>query len=86
MPFPRISCTFFIVFPLIILITHILVENIIGFAGAKEFKKIYPALAVRACKPGKELVADVGAIAILAIMTRTGIVYVYMRGRLETGG
>jgi hypothetical protein len=42
----------------------------------QQLKKVNPAFTVRAFKPGKLFIADVGAISVLTVMPGTSIINV----------
>ena len=40
----------------------------------EQFKKVNPALAARAGEPGKQIIADLRHVAVLALMAGTGVI------------
>jgi len=61
----------------------VVIDSVVFMAGTQKPEKVDSALAVRAFKPGKQVIAHVGAVAIFSVVTGTGIIDVYKRGDLE---
>jgi len=51
----------------------ILIDAVVVMAGTQEPEEVDSALAVRAFKPGKQVVAHVGAVAIFSVMRRAPV-------------
>jgi hypothetical protein len=60
------------------------VEHVIGAPGAQQFQKVDPALTLRALEPGEQLIADEGAVAVLAVVPRPGVVHLNMIRHLQS--
>ena len=59
------------------------IEHVILVAGAQNLQKIYPALAFVAFEIREPFVADVGAVAVFAVVPRPGVVDVDMARGLQ---
>ena len=54
--------------------------------SAHQFQKVDPTLAAGALKPAKKFIADMGAVAVFAFMSGTGIVHIDISGHFESDG
>jgi hypothetical protein len=59
------------------------VDYIVALLGPQQLQKIDPALALGALKPRKQIIANVGAIPILALKTRARIISLEITGHLN---
>ena len=52
------------------------VYHIVGMPGSQQLQEVDPTLALGAGKPGKPLIADMRAVAVLPLVARGGIIRV----------
>lgn len=64
----------------------VVIDLVVVMTGSQQLEEIDSTLAVRAFKPGEQVVAHVGAVAVFPVMTSAGIVHVDERGDLEAHG
>ena len=62
-----------------------LVDDRVGMPDTQQIEEVQPALARPRGEPGKVVVADLRAEAVLAGVTRTGVVHRDPRRRLQAG-
>ena len=61
-----------------------LIDHIVGVRPPEDLQEVEPALAVGALEAGEQLVADVGAVAVVSLVPRPGIIHLHV-GRDRQG-
>lgn len=59
--------------PLVVGCCHV-IDHVVGVRPMQDLQKVPPALAVGALEGGEQIVADVGAVAVVSLVTRPRVV------------